>query len=767
MRRFISLTWRRRFITAAFLGLITASVLVFGVAKSPAPASAATATTDSCGYPIANTAAFPRGATTFSESTVLKGFSPTTGGILGDKIIAYYSDEHALTIGGVGADWSSTQATAPPGSTGKNSLTNTSPVFGAQSKDPNGRPLQPILYVTAITAGGGAKTPASGDWQAVGQVGNEFTKGYSPDALYGTYKPSPTSTFKNDPPKNNTNDGPDAPTTWPAGFQNEGYTTQIVWNTTSLNLQSGHVYKLQFMDHDGDQNNTGGDTGEGCTTVSVPALTTTATDASVGDANGIHDTAHVSGLPAGTTGSVKFQLFSDSLCATQVGSDTFNNNVNGSGDYVSANVTGLNAGTYYWKAALYRGASGTGLLLAGSACGDAGETSHITPKSPTLTTNAGTTKLFVPGGPNSLTDSGTLSGGFNPTGTITFTLYGPGDATCAGAEVGHDTVTVTGNSPPDYSGTVAITAPGLYRWIANYSGDASGNNNPTTNTCNGTNENVKVINPTIQVLKNPKKQTVVSGGTVTFHIIVTNTSVVSGGLTAADLTLTNVAVTDHLLSNVTGHVTQCERTAAQIAADPNAPHPGTATFAPQDTYSYDCSISSVTADDTNIAEACGTSIINTQVCDNDNNTIGPRSAPFGLEHMSSAQDFKPKDSASITLTGTGDPLNGKVTFQLFKGSCDSLALGTGNLIYSDTQNASGFGTYSTVSNDFLSTLVQTARATAPGSPIAAGTSGTYNWRITYSKTGAIGGGADTNGNGEIDGACGTENFVVTNGVDFP
>ena len=35
-------------------------------------------------------------------------------------------------------------------------------------------------------------------------------------------------------------------------------------------IQQGHVYRVQFMVHDGDQNKVGGDCGEGCTKASIP-----------------------------------------------------------------------------------------------------------------------------------------------------------------------------------------------------------------------------------------------------------------------------------------------------------------------------------------------------------------------------------------------------------------------------------------------------------------------------------------------------------------
>ena len=81
-----------------------------------------------------------------------------------------------------------------------------------------------------------------------------------------------------------------------------------------------------------------------------------------------------------------------------------------------------------------------------------------------------------------LTDSAVLSGGSNPTGTITFTLVAPG-----GSTVDTESVTVSGNGT--YTTPVGYTIPyhgglaGIYQWNASYSGDAindpvSDNNDP-------------------------------------------------------------------------------------------------------------------------------------------------------------------------------------------------------------------------------------------------------------------------------------------------
>src|SRR5262249_51337405 len=85
-----------------------------------------------------------------------------------------------------------------------------------------------------------------------------------------------------------------------------------------------------------------------------------------------------------------------------------------------------------------------------------------------------------------------------------------------------------------------------------------------------------VTHPAISIVKNPKSQTVTSGGTATFTITVTNTG---------DVALTNVTVSDVLSPN-------CNRTIGTL-------NPGQST-------SYTCTKANVTAGFNNVAVATGT-----------------------------------------------------------------------------------------------------------------------------------------------------------------
>jgi hypothetical protein len=78
-------------------------------------------------------------------------------------------------------------------------------------------------------------------------------------------------------------------------------------------------------------------------------------------------------------------------------------------------------------------------------------------------------------------DTAELSGCLNPTGWITFALYGPDDDECLGPPIfTAPPVAVNGNGTYQSEG-YRLTRPGRYRWSAQYSGDA--NNAPLSEDC--------------------------------------------------------------------------------------------------------------------------------------------------------------------------------------------------------------------------------------------------------------------------------------------
>jgi hypothetical protein len=113
-----------------------------------------------------------------------------------------------------------------------------------------------------------------------------------------------------------------------------------------------------------------------------------------------------------------------------------------------------------------------------------------------------------------VTDTAILGAGASPGGTITFTIYGPGDTKCA------STSPAVKVAVPTVSPAYQPTAPGVYQFVASYSGDA--NNSPVAGTCGAIGESVVVTQAT------PTLTTAASAVSATGTI--TDTAVLSGGL---------------------------------------------------------------------------------------------------------------------------------------------------------------------------------------------------------------------------------------------
>jgi len=255
-------------------------VVVSGGPSCSGTTNVATITRCVLGYPY--TSSNPRTNVAFNESEVLRAFGPSVAGPT-DRIHAFYNDEHALLLG-VSTSSFPVSAFTPPA--GKLASFVLDPKIGdPTATDPSGRPFFPALFLTDITADpdvictrADTVTPSRcHDWQFGGTP-------ILPDAVFGTWKSafrSGTSIVTaNDPAKNNyvldgsgtcTASSDACPDLVPAGLVNQGYGAEVRWDASSLGLLPGHVYRMQFMVHDGDQNKAGGDVGQGCATMFMPA----------------------------------------------------------------------------------------------------------------------------------------------------------------------------------------------------------------------------------------------------------------------------------------------------------------------------------------------------------------------------------------------------------------------------------------------------------------------------------------------------------------
>ncbi len=324
------------------------------------------------------------------------------------------------------------------------------------------------------------------------QVGNDISdsaviaNGYNPTGTltFALYGPSPT------------------PSCVPGDLVTTGLTPDTVSGNGTygsgsyLATTAGTYYWVDSYTGDGNNNSVTGGCGDANESVVVaknsPTVATTAS-ASVVVGNTISDSGVLSG-GYNPTGTLTFSLYGPSatpvcnntdLVATGLTPDT----VSGNGTYGSGNYTTTLAGTYYWNVA-YSGDPNNNGFSGG--CLDTAESVVITKAAPLLTTQSSPNTLIG----SNVTDVATLTGGYQPTGTVTFSLYGPSPTVSCSTLVQTVTapVTFSGGAYTATSPGIAPTSVGTYYWTASYGGDV--NNNPAAQLCGGTNESV-VVSPTI------------------------------------------------------------------------------------------------------------------------------------------------------------------------------------------------------------------------------------------------------------------------------
>jgi uncharacterized repeat protein (TIGR01451 family) len=206
--------------------------------------------------------------------------------------------------------------------------------------------------------------------------------------------------------------------------------------------------------------------------------------------------------------------------------DTETVQVNGDGTYQTANANvATQVGTYTWKASYV----GDSLNNPASDQGGAAEQLTTVKASPTITTSASETASGVVGSAV-LSDSVTVSGGDNPTGTVSFTLTAPDGTT---SPVG-SAVTVTGDGAYLPSTTVLATEVGTYSWHVTYSGD--GLNNGAVD--NGVNESLTTVKASPTITTSASET---AGGVVGSAVLIDSVTVSGGDNPTGTVTLTLTA----------------------------------------------------------------------------------------------------------------------------------------------------------------------------------------------------------------------------------
>lgn len=237
----------------------------------------------------------PRSGAIFNENEILVATEPgsTTCGITPDFIKVWYSDEHPICLGirqvvlkeKTGTTYRNFDIT--PSTTAPSYADNVKVGATDASGDyagndvavDGGRPIFPALFITDITADMSSR---QGDWQQ--KRNNNPVQAITPDKIYGMWKSAiriidktrtpNTVSIQVDPNPSKTNGwnlaGGQAP---PPGTPNEKYGALVMWDVKKLiangTFIKGHIYRIQYMIHDGDQNKSGGDVGQSCTTIYI------------------------------------------------------------------------------------------------------------------------------------------------------------------------------------------------------------------------------------------------------------------------------------------------------------------------------------------------------------------------------------------------------------------------------------------------------------------------------------------------------------------
>jgi hypothetical protein len=223
--------------------------------------------------------------------------------------------------------------------------------------------------------------------------------------------------------------------------------------------------------YSGDANNNGATSA--CTSEIVvvnknsPTISTTLSATSVSIGTGVHDSSTLSGATAGAGGTVTYTVYTDSNCAQGAvagGTKSVTNGSTPDSDPVIFN----SAGSYYWQVVFSGDANND---PATSLC--TSEIVVVNKNSPSMST----AQNLLPN------DSATISGAANGAGgTVTFNLFSPSDATCAGTPAYTQTVNVSGNNTYSTTNTTFYAGDtGTWRWEVVYSGD--NNNADFTSAC--------------------------------------------------------------------------------------------------------------------------------------------------------------------------------------------------------------------------------------------------------------------------------------------
>jgi hypothetical protein len=232
-----------------------------------------------------------------------------------------------------------------------------------------------------------------------------------------------------------------------------GATSSTLGQVATINMVAGGQVDCTFTNH---------------TKLSPTIATTLVPAGPVSIGVTVYDTAVLSGATATAGGTVTYSAYLGANTCS--GTDLLNSTVTVTNGVVpqSGNFVPQNAGTYSFQAVYSGDADNNG---ATSVCST--EQLVVNKNAPGIST----AQDLLPN------DDATISGATaSAGGTITFSLFDPTDATCAGTPDYTETVAVSGDGTYSTTNTTFIaSAEGTWRWLVVYSGD--GNNEGATSAC--------------------------------------------------------------------------------------------------------------------------------------------------------------------------------------------------------------------------------------------------------------------------------------------
>jgi hypothetical protein len=311
---------------------------------------------------------------------------------------------------------------------------------------------------------------------------------------------------------------------------------------------------------------------------------------------------------------------------------------------------------------------------------------------------------------DTLNDSATLTGGDDPTGTITFNLFRPGDTDCEGPPAHSEDVTVdNGNDTYSTATGFAADEPGTWQWVATYSGDED--NESATHECGDEPVIVSKKSPSISTDPDPDRAEV--GDTLN------DTATLSGGTSDIGGTITfDLFGPDD--PNCDGTPVHSEDVDVDNGNDDYSTSQGFVADA-AGTWQW---VASYSGDDNNEADS--------DSCGDEPVTIDKKGPAISTTPDPDEPEVEDELNDTATISGGSDDIGGTITFDLFgpdDPNCD------GTPVHSeDVDVDNGNGDYSTATG-FI--------ADAPG---------TWNWVASYS--------GDDNNDPDSD-ECGDEPVEVS------